>query len=676
MTSSKQSRRDALPEHLRAQLARRLAGRTDGSVPAVDVIPPAPVDGQLPLSSAQRRLWFLTRFTPGANDYNSGTALRFTGSLDAPRLIAAIGALVARHASLRTTFDEVDGEPTQTVHEPSTVDVPVLERTSDELDEVLSAEFARPFDLRTGPLLRAALVRTPQDHVLLLSSHHIAVDGWSWSVLTEELATLYAGGGLSAPGLAYTDFAVWQQGRLTGPAMDEHLAYWRDRLAGATTLDLPTDRPRPSVRGSAGSAHHFVLSGGLSRTVVELARANDTTVYTTLLAACQILLAKYSGQTDITIGTVTSGRGRPELNRVAGFFVNTVVLRSTVDLRRSFTDFLAEVNRDALSAFSHDEVPFDRLVDAVEAPRDPSRNPLFDVLVLLQNAQRGLPSFQGVDVAEVDLRRWAANFDLSFEFTERPGHLECVLEYSTELFKVGTIERMAGHLVTLIAGATATPDRSIADLPMLTTAEHRAITRDWNDTAMPVPATTFPAVFAAQAARTPDQVALVCDGEVLTYAELNARANRLAHLLADKGARPERVVAVALPRSADAVVAQLAVLKAGAVYLPIDPALPSSRRASLVSDSGAVMLLDQMWDTAGQPETDPDVELRPDNAAYVIYTSGSTGKPKGVTVEHRNLVNLLHNHRADFVAAVGGGRLRVALSAVFSFDTSWEGPVL
>ncbi|GGS58609.1 non-ribosomal peptide synthase/polyketide synthase [Actinokineospora fastidiosa] len=678
MTSSRERRRDALPEHLRARLAERLAG-TRAAAP--DAIPPAPRDTPLPLSSAQQRLWFLSQFTPGGADYNSGVALRLTGALDVTALGAALDAVVAAHDILRTTFDEADGSPVQIVHPPSPVHLHRIDLADGDLDgdldDVLEAEFSRPFDLREGPLLRAALVRLgDREHVLLLSAHHIVVDGWSLTVLLEDLAAAYAGRPPVQDGPRYGDFAAWQQRQLTGPAMDEHVAYWRRALAGVTPLDLPTDRPRPPVRSTDGAAEHLAVPGELAARLAALARAHDTTLFTVLMAACQVLFSRYAGQDDVALGTITAGRDRAELHRVVGFFADTVVLRSTVDEQRTFADFLGTVRDTALTAFTHAAAPFDRLVEAVGAPRDPGRNPLFDVLVMLQNAQRGLPEFPGLAVAEVELRRWAANFDLSVEFTERPDRLDCVLEYRTDLYDAATVRALADRLTVLLGAIADAPDRPLAELPWLTPAERQAVTRDWAGPALPVPETTFPALFEAQARRTPDAVALVCGTESLTYAELNARANRLAHRVIAEGAGPERVVAVSLPRGVDAVVAQLAVLKAGGVYLPVDPALPAQRRAHLVADSGAVLVIDRPLETDGLPDTDPDVGLRPDNTAYVVYTSGSTGLPKGVAVEHRSMVNLLHNHRADFVAAAGGRRLRVALTAVFSFDTSWEGPVL
>ncbi|WP_447009228.1 non-ribosomal peptide synthase/polyketide synthase [Saccharothrix hoggarensis] len=651
MTASKNDRISALPEHLRERLRDRLAGRA--APRAADVIPPAPRDRPLPLSAGQQRLWFLDRFQPESTEYTSAIALRLTGSLDVARLSDALNGLVRRHESLRTTFDQVDGRPVQVVHE----DVPLDLRGTDDL----RAELDRPFDLRRGPLFRAALLTESDDsHVLLLTAHHIVVDGWSLGVVVDELAALYRGDTPEPPRLQYADYAVWQQGRPVDTG------FWVDRLAGVVPLELPTDRPRPAERTSAGATHEFTVPARVASDLAELARVNETTLFTTLTAACQLLLARYSGQDDIAVGTVSSGRERPELAGLVGFLVGTVVLRSTVDSTRSFAEFLAEVNRTALDAFAH-EAPFDRVVEAVGASRDPSRTPLFDVMVVLQNAGRALPELPGLRVEEHPLTRPWSNFDLTFEFTETPEGLRGSAEYSTDLFDASTVDRMARHLVALLGAITADPYRPMAELSMLLGDEP-----DGRGHALAVPATTFPALFAEQARRTPDATALVCDGVSLTFAEVDARANRLAHHLLAEGVEPERIVALSLPRGVDWVVAVLGILKAGAVYLPVDPGLPEARRRYLLEDSGAVRVIDAPVDTSDRPDTAPDVPLRPDHAAYVIYTSGSTGLPKGVVVEHRHLVNLLHNHRETFA----GERLRVALSAVFSFDTSWEGVLL
>ncbi|HEX2300340.1 MAG TPA: amino acid adenylation domain-containing protein [Pseudonocardiaceae bacterium] len=419
-------------------------------------------------------------------------------------------------------------------------------------------------------------------------------------------------------------------------------------------------------------------------------------------------MARYTGQDDIAVGTAVSGRGRAELDDVVGLFVNTVVLRSTVDLRRSFAELLADVRTTVRDGFAHQDVPFERVVEAVRPERDPSRNALFDVMVLLQNADRALPEFAGLRTEEVNLPRWAANFDLTVEFRELDGELTGVLEYNTDLFDARTVARMAEHLLVLLAGIATDPDRPVGDLPLLTDAELHQVTVGWNDTALDVPALTLPEVFGRQAATTPDASALVFRDETLTYRELNGRANRLAHRLITHGVGPESLVALALPRSTPMVVAILAVLKAGAAYLPVDPDLPADRIGLLIEDAApalvvrtsasahvqaaltgdtASLLLDAPETVAALqrcPDTDPTdadrlAPLRAENPAYVIYTSGSTGKPKGVIVEHRNLINLFSNHRHDFLVpllAAVGARLRVALTAVFSFDTSLEGLLL
>ncbi|MFC6091036.1 non-ribosomal peptide synthase/polyketide synthase [Saccharothrix lopnurensis] len=657
MTTSKDDRISALPAHLREKLRQRLAGKVAATAPRADEIPPAPRDRPLPLSAGQQRLWFLAEFQPGSTEYTSALALRLTGALDRDRLTAALRGLVRRHESLRTTFDQVDGRPVQVVHDHVDLDVVLVDDLRPELD--------RPFDLRRGPLFRAALLpaATGSDdaHVLLLTTHHIVVDGWSLGLLAEELGALYRGEELPPPRLQYADYAVWQQGRPVD------VGYWRTQLAGVAPLELPADRPRPAERTSAGAAHELTVPKGVADRLARLARDNETTLFTTLMAAGQLLLARYSGQDDIAVGTVTSGRDRPELAGVVGFLVGTVVIRSTVDTSRSFTEFLAQVNRTALDAFAHDDVPFDRVVEAVGAPRDPSRTPLFDVMVVLQNAGRALPELPGLRVEEHPLTRDQANFDLSIDFTAGDDGLHVLMEYSTELFDAATVERMGRHLLALLTGVTEDPHRPMGALPLLLGDEP-----DGRGRALDVPATTFQQLFEAQARRTPDATALVCGDERLTFAELEARANRLAHHLVAGGVEPEQVVALSLPRGVDAVVGILGILKAGAVYLPVDPGLPEARRAHLLGDSGAVLVLDEPVDTSAYAATRPAVAVDPANAAYVIYTSGSTGLPKGVVVEHRQLVQLFHNHVTDFARE----HMRVALSAVFSFDTSWEGPLL
>ncbi|WP_158892624.1 non-ribosomal peptide synthase/polyketide synthase [Amycolatopsis anabasis] len=674
MTSSKQHRVSALPAELREQLRRRLAGRAGRA----DTIPSADRSRPLPLSFAQQRLWFLDRLRPGDPEYNSALAFRLLGPLDLDALAAALRALVARHEALRTTFDEVDGEAVQVIQPPGEVPVLVVDVRPEELDRVLDEEYARPFDLKRGPVVRVLVARLgPQEHVLLVSVHHIATDGWSMGVLTEELGALYdaavrgAVAALPEPGLQYADFAVWQRERLT--AVDEQLGFWREALAGREPFDLPTDRPRPPERSTAGAVHEFAVPAGTAAALGELARDRETTLFTVLLAACQVLFARYARRRDVTVGTVVSGRNRPELDRMVGFFVNTVVLRSTVDHHRGFREFLGEVKRTVLDAFAHDEVPFERLVDAVHADRDPSRHPLFDIMVLLHSGPSGAGSFGGLRAEEVEIARHSANFDLTVEFAERDGGLTGLVEYRTDLFDPETIERLAGRLGVLLAGIAEWPDTPVGRLPLLSAGERRRLLAAGTGAALEVPDTTLPAVFEATAARYPDRTAVVCGDTELTYAELNARANRLARYLVARGAGPERAVVVRLPRSAELVTTILAVLKSGAVYVPVDPDLPAERVEFLVRDADPVVVLDETTDPGTFSPANSAHGPQGTDTAYLIYTSGSTGRPKGVAVEHRSLVNLLADHRTGFA---GGGRLRAAVTAAFSFDTSWEGLVL
>ncbi|MFI0776429.1 non-ribosomal peptide synthase/polyketide synthase [Streptomyces sp. NPDC021212] len=689
MTSSRNSRASALPEEMREALRRRLAGKAGRTgIPRADRTQP------LPLSFAQARLWFLHTLQPDEAGYNSAVALRLTGALDTAALSRALDALVERHEALRTVFEEGDGQPSQVVREATAVPLPVADLTGapEELQARLLAEYSRPFDLRTGPLLRALLIRlADEEHVLLLTAHHIVTDGWSMGILQDELCALYGAGpdtGGQGPlppvPVQYPDYAVWQRERLSGATLDKQLDYWKGRLADTVPLELPTDRPRPAVRSSAGAVHEFTVGREVAARLKELAAERRTTLFSVLVAACQGLFARWSGQDDIALGTVTSGRGRTELERAVGFFVNTVVLRAGVDVARSFRELIDTAGTTVLDAFAHDETPFERLVEAVGARRDAGRNPLFDVMVLLHSAPQGAPRPAGLTATSVDVPRQSSTFDLSVEFVEDGAELRGLLEYSTELFDAETAERMAGHLLVLLDAASTDPDRPVRELPLLTAEERRQVAAWGHGPALDVEPTTFPAVFEAQAARTPGATALVAGEETYDFASLNADANRLAHQLIGRGVGPERTVGVRLPRTADMVVAILAVLKAGGVYLPIDPELPDERVAFLLDDARPMLVLDEAAMRAVPatlPATDPtDADragaLHPDGAAYVIYTSGSTGRPKGVAVSHRAMVNLLVGHRHGFVAETGGSPLRAALTASFSFDTSLEGLLL
>ncbi len=710
-SSSRRGRIAALPAHLQEVLRRRLAGQSTQS----DPIPLANRTDPLPLSFSQQRLWFLNQFQAGGaqtagdqkagdqkagSEYNSGLALRLRGALHAPALTAALRDLVARHESLRTTFDEVDGKGMQVVHPAVDLAVPVVElagATGEELDAALSAEYSHPFDLRTGPLFRALLFRVADDeHVLLLTAHHIVTDGASMGVLVEELGALYAAAtqgrepDLPALPVQYADFASWQRNRLSGPALNGELDYWTRQLSGISPMELPTDRPRPQVRTSTGAVQEFVVSAEVAAQLGELARAQDTTLFTVLLAACKVLLHRWSGQDDIAVGTVVSGRNRSELERLIGFFVNTLVLRSAVDRTQTFTEFLGAVRHTALDAFAHQEVPFERLVDAVHAERDVSRNPLFDVMVLLHDAQRTPPAFTELCVETVDLSGHTANFDITCEFQVVAGELRGALTYNTDLFDRLTIGRMVDQLSVLLAGVAADPSQQVGRLPLLPVQERHRVLVEWNDTGRAVPPATLPEMFAAAVVRTPQAPAVIFEAEVLaagvpsagvlsagvlSYGQLAQRVNRLARVLIARGARPERIVAVVLPRSVDNVVAQLAVATAGAAFVPVDPDLPGERIDFMLADTDPVVVLthaeyvgrlrcdaemvvldDPGWQVQltpteataadGAPIDDAPVDdahraapLLLSHPAYVIYTSGSTGRPKAVVVTHAGLAS-------------------------------------
>ncbi|MEU7481581.1 non-ribosomal peptide synthase/polyketide synthase [Lentzea sp. NPDC042327] len=680
MSSSIEDRIAALPPHLREQMRRRLSGRSQQA----DAIRPADRTQPLPLSFPQQRLWFLDRFQPGGSGYNSALALRLTGQLDVAALTAALTGLVARHESLRTTLDEVDGVGVQVVHPPFDLALPVVEPAGD-LDELLVEEYSRPFDLRRGPLVRAVLVRqAPDEHVLLVTAHHVVTDGWSMGVLTEELGELYgaavAGRDAVLPALPlqYADFAAWQRERLSGEALRGQVEHWTRRLSGTTPLELPTDRPRPAVRTTNGAVQAFTVPAATTAALRALAQERGTILFSVLMAGCQALLARYAGQDDVAVGTVTTGRGRPGLERLVGFFVNTVVLRSTVDSRATFAEFLDQVKDNVKEAYAHDEVPLEHVVDALRTDRDVSRNPLFDVMVLLQNAERTPPRLPGLAVEQVGLSRRAAIFDLTIEFQERAGLLDGVVEYNTDLFDAATVTRFCDHLVRLLDGLASDPHRPLGELPWLSDAERDQVLTGWNDTSRAPVDATVPSLFAEQVRRTPDAPAVLSDDEVLTYAELDARANALARELVDLGVRPEDPVGLLVERSADLVVAELAIVKAGAAYVPLDGRAPAERTRRVIADSGiAVVLTDArnqdavasvhtvLLDGERTGAADPAVAVHPDQLAYVMHTSGSTGVPKGVAVRHRDVVALALDSRF-----AGGAHERVLLHSPSAFDAS------
>ncbi|MEU9853530.1 amino acid adenylation domain-containing protein [Streptomyces sp. NPDC047974] len=655
----------SVPAHLQAELLRRLAGESE---PEDRPIPAVRRDGVLPMSSAQERLWFLAELEPDSAEYNTLRALRLSGGLDAAALTAALERVVRRHEILRTTFDSVDGRGVQVVHEHTERALPLVDVSGPDagaaVERFLSAEMNRPFDLRRGPLLRATLLRVDsREHVLVLAMHHLVCDGWSTGPLLAELATAYEAVAVGAEPVLppvpvqYADYAVWERER--SAAVDGQLAYWRERLAGMRPADLPTDRPRPPVRTPAGATLPVEIPADVLDGLRRLSRGRDATLFMSLVTVTKVLLARYRGDSDVAVGTVTLGRQRPELESLIGFFINTVVLRSQVDESLTFTELLDRVRGGLLDAFAHDEVPFQRLVDTLRPERDASRPPLVQVMVNLQNMAATLPDFRGLEVTEIQPPVDVAKLDLTFDFYEDDSSLVCYLEYSTDLFDRATVERLGGHLVTLLRAVSREPSAPLAGLSMLPAEELRALTVDWQGPELPVPAArTLHRLFDERAAATPDSVAVSDGVRRLTFAELAARANRLAHHLVAAGVRPGTLTGVRLGRGVDAMVALLAVLKAGGAFVPLDPEHPEQRLTMMLEDAAAPVLITDSaaigegpWTTvrldadadalARHPATAPAATAGPDDLAYVVYTSGSTGRPKGVMVSHRNALHMM-----------------------------------
>ncbi|PWG07513.1 non-ribosomal peptide synthetase, partial [Streptomyces sp. V2] len=640
-----------------------------GSQP--DVITPQDA-AELPLSFAQERLWFLDDFAPGGTEYNVTTAYHLTGPLNVPALRSALDALAARHASLRTTFDSRDGRPVQVVHPAREFPLRLIDLDGEPLEDIVTREQSTPFDLRTGPVARALLVQeAPGRHVLVLSMHHIVTDGWSMGVLLRELTELYQARDLPQLPLRYTDYALWQRARSTP---DDHLAYWRTQLAGLESLELPTDRPRPAVRTSAGALHPFTIPASLATRLHEVGNRYGASLFMTLTAVTQLLLSRYAGTRDVAVGTAVSGRERAELEGLVGFFVNTLVLRSRIDESLTFGALLADVRSTVLDAFAHQDVPFGELVDALAPERDTSRTPLVQAMVSLQNTPDAPLTLPGLDVAPVEVPRATAQFDLTFGFREDAEGVRAAAEYSTDLFDADTVARLADHWLALAQALTSAPEAAL----------HKAHLAALQERPAPgVPALSIPELFARQVAAAPGAPAVL---HSLSYAELDARANQLAHHLLNRGVTPGTRVALLLPRSVDQVCAVLGVLKAGATYVPVDPAYPADRIAYMLGDSAVPLVLtrrdlapsgvhalllddpETIRVLAEQETTDPGVRIPPSAGAYVIYTSGSTGRPKGVVVTHAGVAGLLaaQVERLD----VGPGA-RVLQFASPGFDASW-----
>jgi amino acid adenylation domain-containing protein len=660
-----------------------------------------PRTDRLPVSFAQQRLWFLDQLEPGSAFYNIPAHVLLEGTLEARALEEALAALCRRHEALRATFVPVDGEPVLRLLAESSLR---LERAdlshlppaeAEQRARALATEESlRPFDLARGPLLRATLVRlSPTRHVLLMTMHHIVSDAWSMEILMRELGALYGAfsrgqpSPLATPALEYVDYAAWQRQWLRGAALERQLSWWRKQLAGApASLSLPTDRPRPAVQTYRGAALPFELPPTLSASLASLCRQEGVTPFMALLAAWQVLLARHAGQRDVCVGTPIAGRAQAELEGMVGFFVNMLVLRARLDANPSFRELLRQGREFALGAYAHQDVPFERLVEELRPPRDRSRSPLFQVGFAYQQAGGPALSLAGLTTRPLETERTTSKFELTLELVESAQGLQGLIEYNADLFDASTVARLARHFRRLLESLLSAPEGRVLDASLLDEAERRQVLQVWNDSATPFPdEACIHHLFERLAALTPGATAVEYGAEALTYAQLDTRANQLAHRLRAAGVGTEVTVAAALPRGLELVVALLGVLKAGGVWLPLDPAYPSERLAYMLEDSGAALLLTDTATHPGLPRTGrpvlcldevrladfpatpPETGTLATNLAYIIYTSGSSGRPKATLLQHRGLCNTA-------LAAVRLHRFtpesRVLQVAASSFDAS------
>ncbi|MFI2215230.1 condensation domain-containing protein, partial [Streptomyces sp. NPDC020141] len=663
------------------------------------VLPRAAGTGEL--SFAQRRLWFFDQLSPGSATYNVTVAWRVGGRIDPQVLARALREICERHEVLRTSFAESEGRPYPVVSPSAAfvLETEDLRGAEDEAVRRVQRLAVKPFDLNAGPLLRVQLFKVAEDrHRLALHLHHIVVDGWSMDVLWKELSALYdayAAGlpsPLPPPAIQYADYAAWQNAWLESEPVREQLRYWTGALAGAPESPVLPSRPRPKVRSGRGRTHRFTVPAETAEALGAVGRAHGATPFMVFLTAFHVLLARYTGGSDIVTGSPVAGRVRPESEELIGFFVNAMALRLRWSGDPAFSELLARARATVLDAQRHQDIPFDRVVEELGPERDLSRNPVFQIF-FAYNAADDHPTPAGWSVERADTDPGLARFDLELELEEGPEGVRGALCYSTDLFEPSTVRGLAEHFVTLCAGIAADPGRTVSGLPLLDETERDRILRVWNEQEERGepradeghPLDRFEAVVRA----APDAVALDHLGEHLAYRELDVRANRLAHRIAEQGVGPEDVVAVCLGRGPDAITALLAVLKAGAAYLPLDPALPVRRLAHMLQDAGTRLVLTASAHTAAlpagdlpvllvdgrasgrHPATPPDVPRDRDALAYVVYTSGTTGVPKGIAVTWRTLDHVIrfdgHRERTRGIAPRSCAQL-----ASLSFDVSLQ----
>ncbi len=641
-----------------------------------------PDGAPVPLSFYQQGLWVLSQLMPDTSLYHVPKGVRLTGELNVAALRATLEHLVARHESLRTTFAVSDGVPTQVVHPQLEIEMPIVDLSDcpdgekeAETRRVLRDSVRRPFDLAQGPLIRALLIKVAeQEHVFLMTMHHIITDGWSIGVMHREFMALYeafAAGKpspLREPKIQYPDYAIWHRSWFQGPVYESQLAYWKNQFKTLPPpLELPTDHARPTVQAHKafrGSKRKLVLSKELTQKLKELCQKEEATLFMVLLAAYQVLLHRYTGEEDIVVGSPIAGRCLAETEDLIGLFVNALALRVDLSGNPSFRELLGRVKEVALGAYANQDLPFETLVKELAPDRSLARNPLFQVMFVLQSESIPTLELPGLTVSHVQVENVVANFDLTLDTVERNGHLECLLESNADLFDYDRITRLLTHFENLLEGIVAKPETRISDLPLLSEAERHQLLVEWIDTRSDYPAnSSVQTLFEEHVSARPEATALLWGNETVSYEELNRRANQMANYLIAAGVKKENRIGICLERSPELIVGVLGILKAGGAYVPLDPSYPEARLKFMLQDAEVSLLLtekkllssfpdatfkticveDLREQLAANSEANPIVGTDADNLAYVMYTSGSTGQPKGVAVTHKNIVRLVKN---------------------------------
>jgi amino acid adenylation domain-containing protein len=699
----------ALDDELRSALAASrdaLLGLVAAPAPDAPPLAPAPAETRDLPAFGQQRLWFLERLHPGTCAYHIPATFHLQGPLDREALRRAFESLLERHEALRATFAE--GASGVRVHTaaPARFDLPFddlapLADANARAEAIRVEEARRPFDLARGPLLRARLLRLAEErHTLLVTTHHIASDGWSFGVMTRDLAACYAAAaGGHAPPLAplpiqYPDYAAWQHAWLDGPALERDLAFWAERLRGPLpVVSLPLDRPRPPVQTFEGANRARRLAPATEEALRSLARAERTSLFMVLFAAFAALLQRYAGEDDIVVGTPIANRLRRETEDLIGFFVNTLALRVDLSGGPTFREAIARVREVALEAFAHQDAPFEKVAERLQPERSLQHAPFFQVMFVHQNAPVPPLALPGLAPAPVEFRGGTSKFDCTL-FVEEADGLRCIVEYNTDLFEEATIDRLLAHYDRLLAAAVAEPDRPLAELDILDQRERqhllalgtgaRLAPATVAEIGLPLESLTLTSLLERQRGLTPDASAVTSEGTTWTYVELHAAADRVAAALRQRGIGREDIVPILVERSLEMMAGLLGILKAGAAYLPLDPEYPPARLAFMIDDAAARVILTQRHLAGRLPETAVPVlrldapedfpagasgaaDVRPEDAAYVIYTSGSTGRPKGVVVEHRSVVNRLLWQREAFPLAPGEAVLQ---KTPYTFDVS------